>query len=97
MQNRVNAIRRLILPDQWKHCAGDDNPVDLPSRGMTSIDLVGSVLWRYGPSWLTQVEPYVEDELVMPEECMKEMKASSQHVMVITTNTGPKVAFPICL
>ena len=86
MQNRVNAIRRLILPDQWKHCAGDDNPADLPSRGMTSIDLVGSVLWRYGPSWLTQVEPYVEDELVMPEEYTKEMKASSQHIMVFTTD-----------
>ena len=44
VQNRVNAIRGLIPPDQWKHCAGDDNPADLPSRGMTSTDLVGSVL-----------------------------------------------------
>ena len=77
MQNCINTIRRLVPSDQWKHCAGDDNPADLPSRGMTSTDLVGSVLWRYGPSWLTQMEPCGEDEVVMPEECMKEMKASS--------------------
>ena len=85
MQNRVNAIRRLTPSDQWKRCAGEDNPADLPSRGVTSTELVGSTFWQYGPSWLTQMEPYVEDELLMPEECMKEMKVSSQH-MVVTSN-----------
>ena len=86
VQNRVNSIRKLVPFDQWKHCAGEDNQADLPSREVTSTDLVGSVFWRHGPSWLTQLEPLVDDELIMPEECTKEMKAGSQHVMVVTTN-----------
>lgn len=87
VQNRVNTIRRLVPHDQWKFCTGEDNPADLPSRGMSPTDLVGSIFWRYGPPWLTQAEPAVEEELVMAEACLKEIKVSSQHVMVISTDS----------
>ena len=40
-------------PDQWKHCGGDDNLADLSSRGVTSTDLVGRVLWQYGQAKAT--------------------------------------------
>ena len=87
MQNRVNTIRRLIPHNQWKFCNGEDNPADLPSRGMLLSELVGSALWRYGPPWLGLVETRVEGELVMPEECMKEMKVGTQHVLVTSFNS----------
>ena len=73
VQNRVNTIRRLVPHDQWRFCPGEDNPADLPSRGVSPSDLVGSVMWRYGPQWLTEVEPEGEDDLITPEECMKEI------------------------
>jgi len=75
IQNRVNTIRKLVPADNWKHCPGEDNPADLPSRGVTPTELVGSTLWRHGPSWLTLPEPRVEEELAMPDECMNELKA----------------------
>ncbi|XP_065917691.1 uncharacterized protein [Dysidea avara] len=87
VQNRVNTTRRLVPHNQWKFCAGEDNPADLPSRGVSPTDLVGSVLWRHGLPWLVQVEPEVEEELIMPEEYMKEMKVSSQHVMVVSADS----------
>jgi len=54
---------------------------------MSPSQLVGSALWRYGPPWLGLAETRVEEELVMPEECMKEMKVGAQHVMVISSNS----------
>ena len=54
---------------------------------MSPSELVGSALWRYGPPWLSLEETRVEEELVMPEECMKEMKISTQHVMVTSSDS----------
>ena len=46
VQNRVNAIKKLIPVESWRHCPGHDNPADLPSRGMSSLQLLKE------PSWL---------------------------------------------
>jgi len=84
----VNTIRKLIPQDQWKFCCGEDNPADLPSRGTSPTELVGSALWRYGPPWLNLVETSVEEDLIMPEECIKEIKASSQHTMATSAESN---------
>lgn len=34
-------------------------------RGLTPTELVGSILWLHGPSWLNQVESQAEDKLLM--------------------------------
>ena len=48
----------------WVHCAGKDNPANLPSRGMSLAQLTASDLWRKGLDWLTNGELSVcqEDE-----------------------------------
>ena len=54
IQNRVNEIRRLVPVECWGHCSGKDNPADIPSRGLSSMDLAVSKLWQYGPEVLQQ-------------------------------------------
>ena len=54
---------------------------------MSPSELVGSALWRYCPPWLGLAVTRVEEELVMPEECMKEMKVSAEHVLVTSSNS----------
>ena len=52
VQNLVNEIQSLVPIESWRHCSGDSNPADLPSRGVTPTELYHSKLWLEGPDWL---------------------------------------------
>ena len=52
VNNRVKEIRKRVHPNHWCHCPGSSNPADLPSRGLTPLELSVSQLWRRGPDWL---------------------------------------------
>lgn len=82
VQNRVNEIRQHVPAACWSHCAGKNNPADMPSRGLTPLELSVNQLWRNGPDWLKDSTDDKEDTenepLDIPEECAAEMKAKSQ-------------------
>ena len=81
VQHRVSQIQKLLPTNCWKHCAGVENPADLPSRGMNPVELSLSNLWIHGPKWLR--EPVGEDhvgEILMPVECAAEMRAKDRDV-----------------
>ena len=75
VQNRVLEIQKLLPPECWVHCSGQDNPADILSRGYTPQQLAHSQLWMNGPEWLKTGELSRPIELQMPEECQVEMKA----------------------
>ena len=91
VNNRVLEIRRRVHPDCWSHCPGSSNPADLPSRGLTSLELCVSQLWRRGPEWLRAgFEPTRQNEVqTMPKECTLELKTTQSHSLVAT---GPNTA-----
>ena len=77
VQNRVKEIRGNVHPNLWHHCPGITNPADLPSRGLTLMELSVSQLWRNGPEWLgldSSVQSDVKT-LPMPELCSQELKS----------------------
>ena len=39
VRNRVAEFRRLVHPNCWSHCLGETNSTDLPSRGLTLLEL----------------------------------------------------------
>lgn len=50
--NRIAEILQLTKQEQWKHCAGPENPADLPSRGLSVAELSDSELWWNGPRFI---------------------------------------------
>ena len=80
VQNRVQEIRRNVHPDLWYHCPGLTNPADLPSRGLTMMELSVSQLWRMGPEWLGLGAPVHSDgeSFSMPKSCLQELKSTSK-------------------
>ena len=56
IQNRIDEIRQLTCQYSWRHCPGELNPADLPSRGIGASELVKAQLWWKGPGFLTNQE-----------------------------------------
>lgn len=89
VNNRVTEIRNHVSPKNWSHCPSLSNPADLPSRGLTLLELSVSQLWHQGPPWLYEqgTDPTREsDDAPMPQECRSEVKASKErsHNLLIT-------------
>ena len=57
VNNRLKEIRSKVHPSCWNHCPGSTNPADLPSRGMTLVELSVNRLWIQGPEWLKDAKP----------------------------------------
>ena len=90
VNNRVKDIRKRVSPSQWSHCPGSSNPADLPSRGVTFLELSVNLLWRRGPEWLQSgFEPNspTSQDQNMPEDCLIELKPSQPLCLVTTTES----------
>jgi len=80
VQNQVKEIRGNVHHDLLHHCPGITNPADLPSRGLTLMELSVSQLWCNGPEWLGLDSSVQSDVkiLPMPELCSQELKIDQQ-------------------
>ncbi len=95
VENRVATIRRLVQPQNWRHCPGRENPADIPSRGMSVSALTETPIWLQGPDWLHSKEGPPEEsdvytsELQVPDDCRSEMKRKElTHSLVTVENKG---------
>ncbi|XP_060865664.1 uncharacterized protein LOC132941544 [Metopolophium dirhodum] len=58
---------------QWNHIGTQENPADIPSRGLRPQELLVSRLWWNGPAWLESDEkdwtlnPIIHAEEELPE------------------------------
>ncbi|XP_048576431.1 uncharacterized protein LOC125558945 [Nematostella vectensis] len=53
VKHRVDEILQLTRNGEWRHCPGEQNPVDIGSRGALACKLKSSALLWNGPHWLT--------------------------------------------
>ena len=98
VQHRVNEICELTSKHSWRHCPGDLNPADLPSRGIAAKDLANNSTWWNGPEFLLHSEtewPEVtnpnSNELVLQEAVTNSPKITHSLVSVSVKNQFKKV------
>ena len=93
VQNRVNEICKLVPGSCWNHCRSQDNPADIPSRGITPKGLINNKMWWSGPDWLIHCpEDNTTEELAMPAECTVEMKVVTPIThSLLTPGSSPSV------
>ena len=86
--NRVSSIQALTNSQRWKHVAGQDNPADLLTRGLSADKLVDSDLWWHGPSFLRKpgVVDLPSQEVVMPasDEVEAERKVAAVEAILLS-------------
>ena len=87
VQNRVSEIRSLTNDGIRKHCAGEINPADIPSRGLNGTKFHSNALWINGPIWIKENLGVSAHELPMDIECLTELKKTSSHVLVTAGET----------
>ena len=92
VQNRVNQIRSVTQPHQWAHCAGKENPADIPSRGIDPSGLAHNSLWLYGPTWLHSEIPDTDDSMQMPEACKPEQRKLKKTVTMLVADDTVNIA-----
>lgn len=75
----MNEILKRTEKEFWRHCPGKENPADLPSRGLTPLELSASALWRRGPIWMSESDDLPTPDLSdMPGDCASEEKKTSK-------------------
>lgn len=76
--NRVIEIQSLLDPSVWHYCPGPQNPVDVPTRGVSAEQLMNSSVWWNGPPWLAMSEEHWPEDLrSAPETVEAELRSKS--------------------
>ncbi|GFV31352.1 DUF1758 domain-containing protein [Trichonephila clavipes] len=87
VNNRVQEIRRLSNPEDWKHIPGILNPADLPSRGCGVEKLIASFWWE-GPSWLNEPREKWPLSKACPDRAI--INSERKRTVASTINHEPK-------
>ena len=82
VSNRVQQIRDLTSPSQWRYVDTKSNPADYASRGMSAEDLISATEWWNGPKFLWEPIDYDqecinEETAVLPPDDPETKKVSS--------------------
>lgn len=89
VQNRVNEVRKLVPVECWDYCSGKENPADIPSRGLTPLELSVNQMWKNGPEWLKISINVTSLPEEIPELCVAELKTTGQRVVHNLLTTQP--------
>ena len=78
---------RLVPVECWDHCSGKSNPADIPSHGLSSVELLVNELWKHGPVWLQQDLDTSILPLEISEACANELRSSGVLCLMISMHT----------
>ncbi|KAL3083868.1 hypothetical protein niasHS_008094 [Heterodera schachtii] len=88
--NRLQKIREANF--QVRHVRTDSNPADMASRGTDPQCLRSSLLWRFGPIWLSKADKWPESNVIYrPGDEIQEVEEPP--IVKMTTNVQVEEQF----
>ena len=96
VQNRVQEIRQRIPSKFWYHCISQENPADIPSRGLAAQELQQCQMWWHGPAWIGKGNNEKWEKEELPEGCKSEL-CSKERSTVLLTNISEGIGNIISL
>jgi len=72
--NRVQAIRNLSEPNQWRYVGIKENLADYPSRGTNVLDFLNCDQWKYGPNFLWLLESSWPERPFLGNQCNQDLE-----------------------
>ena len=84
VQNRLVEIRKLVDFRKWRYCPSEENPSDIPTRGMKLSSLMKNSKWWKGPKFLSKTKEFWPSQLAFNklensfEEVKLELKENPQ-------------------
>ena len=90
---RTAKIQRATSVANWRHVPTDQNPADIPSRGLFPSQIGQSKLWAQGPTFLCTGEwPSQPESVQATAAALEEVKKGAQFSFV---QTKPSAAAPL--
>ncbi|CAG7821712.1 unnamed protein product [Allacma fusca] len=83
--NRVTEVQEVIPPNHWHHVPGVLNPADLPSRGISTTELLSNSVWFNGPSSLLLKEFTTQPSLKVTDEAIKVALVEERIITTVTS------------
>ena len=91
--NRVSKIVSSTVMSHWYHVRSEENPADLPSRGIQAQELSSNTLWWQGPTWLRTSPEKWADQNQAPPETILEQRAVKVHSALASSTTDVLARF----
>ena len=98
VMNRVVEIWSLVPPSCWRHCAGTQNPADIPLRGVSSLELQGKMeLWLRRPNLpIVDHNTGSEEMATLPQECLTEMRGKREKSTIVHPSSSARIIIWHC-
>ncbi|XP_062535040.1 uncharacterized protein LOC134204227 [Armigeres subalbatus] len=91
--NRVSEIQHVTKGSDWNHVAGEDNPADIISRGMSPTQLQYESRWFHGPNWLMLDRQYWPDSKKIDESSIAKADLEEKAVVAVLPAITPSEIF----
>ncbi|XP_062542246.1 uncharacterized protein LOC134210216 [Armigeres subalbatus] len=91
--NRVSEIQHVTKDGEWNHVAGEDNPADIISRGMSPTQLQYEARWFHGPSWLMLDRQFWPDSKQIDESTIDKVNLEEKAVVAVLPAVSPSEIF----
>ncbi|XP_062703581.1 uncharacterized protein LOC134286035 [Aedes albopictus] len=91
--NRVSEIQHITKGSVWKHVAGEDNPANIISRGMSPAQLQYESRWFHGPKWLMLDNQYWPNSAQIDEGSLDQADLEEKAIVAALPAVSPSEIF----